>query len=240
MVLNIVINFTKIIKIMFKIFKPTIEPSKQLFKGKELEVNKWDISDFIIHKLIKIVGTRPYPLDELMLMTSTLILCKPKYIIEWGTHIGKSARIFYEVAKFYKIDTQIYTYDLPDNIEHNEHPKNDRGMLIQNLKNVHAYQDDALLHGIDVLSLKNVEDHEILFYIDGDHAYDSVSMELTTIFNNYPNASILLHDTYFQTSESEYNIGPYLAIKDFLDSVNKDYKVISTNLGLPGMTLLVK
>ncbi len=223
---------------MFKIFKPSLIPHDQKFKGKELEVNKWNISDFIIYKLIKIVGTNPYPLDELMLMSSAIILCKPKYVIEWGTHVGKSARIFYETAKFYKIDTKIYTYDLPDEIEHNEHPRTNRGKLIKNKENVYSYQADALKHGIQILINNNVKDHDILFYIDGDHEFDSVDKELKIIFEKFPKSNILLHDTFFQTTESNYNIGPFLAIKNYLNSLNKDYKIINTNLGLPGMTLI--
>lgn len=224
---------------MINFIKNRLSPSKNLYAGKELEVDKWNLSEFILNKLINIVGTNPYPLDELMLMSSAVILCKPKYIIEWGTHVGKSARIFHEVSKFYKINVEIYTYDLPDNVDHNEHPRAKRGIFIKNIKNIHAYQADALLHGMQILIENNAIDNEVLFYIDGDHGYESVYNELITIYNKFPKANILLHDTYFQTEDSKYNIGPYLAINDFISSTKANYKTTTTNLGLPGMTLLI-
>ena len=47
-----------------------------------------------------------------------------------------------------------------------------------------------------------------LFFVDGDHAYESVREELTQIFSTVPDASALAHDTFFQSAESNYNVGP--------------------------------
>ena len=68
-------------------------------KGGTMEVNKWVISKFVIDKLVPIVSVHPFPLDELMFLTSSVCWIKPDYVFEWGTHVGKSARIFYEVKK---------------------------------------------------------------------------------------------------------------------------------------------
>ena len=57
--------------------------------------------------------------------------------------------------------------------------------------------------------------------------------------DNVPNVNILLHDTFFQSKEGGYNIGPHLAIEECLSGKNI-YKVVSLNIGLPGMTLLYK
>jgi hypothetical protein len=48
-----------------------------------------------------------------------------------------------------------------------------------------------------------------------------------------------LHDTFYQSSGSGYNIGPYQAIKDVVTAAH-GYKIIRQDLGLPGMTLLYK
>ena len=64
----------------------------------KFEINNWIISNFVIRELISIVGIKPYPLNELMLMTAAVCTLKPTHIFEWGTHFGKSARIFYETA----------------------------------------------------------------------------------------------------------------------------------------------
>ena len=73
--------------------------------GLELEVDKWRISSFILQNLIPIVGIKPYPLDELVTLTSTVCAFEPTHIYEWGTHLGKSARIFYEAVKYFKINS---------------------------------------------------------------------------------------------------------------------------------------
>ena len=84
----------------------------------ELEVDNWIISDFILNKLIPIVGIRPFPLNELMILVSSVIVTKPTHIYEWGTNIGKPARIFYEICKYFNIFSEIHSIDLPDYIQH--------------------------------------------------------------------------------------------------------------------------
>src|SRR4051812_22860104 len=73
----------------------------------EFEVNNWRISEFVVEKLVPVVGMHPFPLDELMLMTATVCRFKPELIFEWGTNIGKSARIFYEITKSFDIRSEI-------------------------------------------------------------------------------------------------------------------------------------
>jgi predicted O-methyltransferase YrrM len=89
----------------------------------EFEVNNWIISDFVVSELTPIVGFHPFPLSELMLMTAATTKFKPTHIFEWGTHIGKSARVFYEISDKFKLKSKIYSIDLPDEKEHNEHPQ---------------------------------------------------------------------------------------------------------------------
>jgi hypothetical protein len=60
---------------------------------------------------------------------------------------------------------------------------------------------------------------------------------LSAIMSKAPKAAILLHDTFYQSADSKYNIGPYEAINDCLKK-SKKYKRIDTKTGLPGMTLL--
>ena len=84
----------------------------------EFEVDNWQISNFIIHKLLPIVGPHPYPITALNLMTAAVCRLKPKQIFEWGTNIGKSARIFYEIGKQFGIPVDIHAIDFPDDLEH--------------------------------------------------------------------------------------------------------------------------
>ncbi|MBA4389468.1 MAG: hypothetical protein C0399_00820 [Syntrophus sp. (in: bacteria)] len=206
----------------------------------EFEVNNWVISDFIIHKLVPIVGVHPYPINEQCLMVASVCTLKPTHVFEWGTNLGKSARIFYEVAHRFGIETQIFSIDLPDDIEHVEHPKEKRGIFVKNLQGVNLLLGDGLESSLkEYNTIKQHNKCTPLFFIDGDHSYQSVKRELLGITSTVPEASILLHDTFFQSPESGYNIGPYQAIKDVVTDAH-NYKIIRQDLGLPGMTFLYK
>ena len=65
-----------------------------------------------------------------------------------------------------------------------------------------------------------------------------VKRELEGVIKSVPQANILLHDTFYQSEESGYNVGPYKAVVDVLAGMPNRYKIISQNIGLPGMTLL--
>ncbi len=205
----------------------------------EFEVNNWIVSEFIVNRLVPIVGVHPFPLNELQLMVAAVCRIQPTHIFEWGTHIGKSARIFYETAKSFSIKSEIHSTDLPTDINHVEHPKDERGSMVKGIKEVSLHTGDGLIKSMEIynsLSVKN----KVLFYLDGDHSYTSVYNELKSITDNIPEAHILLHDTFNQSSESGYNIGPYKAMQDILQTLPGRYSMISTLTGLPGMTFLYK
>jgi hypothetical protein len=224
-------------KIMNKIKERKADPAKNI-QSTEFEVNNWIISRFVLKKLVPVVGFRPFPLSELSLLSGAVCYFKPTHIFEWGTHVGKSARVFYETGHYFNIPIQIHSIDLPDDVSHIEHPGYKRGNLVRGIKNVTLHQGDGLNKSIEII--KNIsEDFKPLFFIDGDHSYESVKRELLGITENIPNAIIILHDTFYQSSESEYNIGPYEAVQEICNSDNK-YKKIELNTGLPGMTLLYK
>jgi glycosyltransferase involved in cell wall biosynthesis len=205
----------------------------------EFEVDKWEISNFIVKKIIPIVSCYPYPLDELLLMIGVICKFKPTHIFEWGTHVGKSARIFHETVTYYNIESKIYSFDLPDDVEHIEHPGNNRAIYLKGIKSVNLFQKDGVSNSIDIFNDSVDANKRALFYLDGDHSYESVTHELVTISSNISDPIFLLHDTFYQSSNSNYNVGPYRAIIDFLN-INKDFKIVKTDLGLPGMSLLYK
>lgn len=202
----------------------------------EFEINNWLISEFLIKKLVPIVGIHPYPITELNLMAAAVVRMKPQQIFEWGTNIGKSARVFYETAKYFKLPLHVHSVDLPDDVEHGEHPHSKRGYMVRGLHNVSLYQADGLSKSIELY--QKAPSLRTLVFIDGDHSYESVFRELTGVIKAMPNASILLHDTFYQSDDSGYNTGPFRAINDALAVNPGKYKLLSTNTGLPGMTLL--
>jgi cephalosporin hydroxylase len=205
----------------------------------EFEVNNWVVSEFLVSRLVPAVGIHPFPVNELFLMVAAVCRLKPTHIFEWGTHLGKSARVFYETGKYFGLGVEIHSVDLPDEIVHREHPGQQRGILVKGLRGVHLHQGDGLTVSLEI-HRRISKPAKTLVFLDGDHRHGSVKRELDGIMTNLPEADILLHDTFFQSEESGYNIGPYQAVTEALSAVPNRYKVLSTNMGLPGMTLLYR
>jgi glycosyltransferase involved in cell wall biosynthesis len=208
--------------------------------GQEFEVNNWVLSDFVLKKIVPVATTHPFPLNEPLLMTGVVCYTEPTHIFEWGTHVGKSARIFYETIKYFDIACAIHSIDLPDDIEHNEHPHTDRGRMVRTIPQVILHQGDGLETALAILDHDQTPFKKPLFFLDGDHSFESVRRELNGIFERYPQSHILLHDTFFQSSESDYNVGPHKALQEFLQGKQALYTVIPTTTGLPGMTVLLR
>ena len=213
------------------------EPAKNV-NCSEFEVDNWIISDFIINKLAPVVGTHPYPLAELNLMVAAVCRLKPQQIFEWGTNIGKSARIFYETGKQFGIPLEIHSIDLPDDLDHEEHPRTKRGYMVRGYAGVTLHQADGLSKAIELY--QRHPQNRTLVFIDGDHSYESVYRELNGVISAMPNAHILLHDTFYQSAQSGYNIGPYKAFSETLAAMPGVFHVMATTTGLPGMTLLYR
>lgn len=203
----------------------------------EFEVDGWITSAFVAHTLVPLVGVHPFPLQELMLMTATVCRFEPSLIFEWGTNIGKSARIFYEVSKHFHIPVAIHTCDLPDDIDHVEHPHAARGAMVRGLAGVTLHQGDGLTTSLRLWEQAG-HPHRPLFFLDGDHSYASVRREIDGILAVVPDPILLLHDTFLQSSESRYNVGPRQAVEETLAAGSGRFHAIHSGLSLPGMTLL--
>ncbi len=232
-------RFIKELKCKFSqmAYKKYCEPSVNQ-NCSRFEVNNWIISEFILNDLIPIVKIKPFPLNEQMLMVGAVCRFKPTHIFEWGTHKGKSARIFFETLHHFRITSEIHSIDLPQNIDHIEHPHKKRGIFIKGIKEVQLYEGDGLSTALNILKTINGPIRPF-FFLDGDHRVESVTRELDGITSACTNPIILVHDTFYQSEESRYNIGPYLAINNLLSN-EKDFVKIESNTGLPGITLLFK
>jgi cephalosporin hydroxylase len=210
---------------------PVVNP-----RASEFEVDNWLVSDFIEERLLPIVGTRPFPLAELALMISAVCRFQPTHIFEWGTHFGKSARIFYETSEFFDLGVEIHSVDLPDDASHTEHPGRKRGKYVRGTP-VQLHQGDGLDTSLEILA-KLGASATALFFVDGDHSYDSVRRELEGIIEHVERPVALLHDTFYQSEDSGYNTGPFRAIREVLQARGSTYRTIETKTGLPGMTLV--
>lgn len=202
------------------------------------EIDKMVLSGFVEERILPLVGSWPYPLDELLLMTGTVCLVRPTKIFEWGTYIGTSARIFYETCRRFSIDAEIHSIDLPDTVEHIEHPHKERGRLVRGLKGIVLHQGDGVSVAASLITDEDRRAGRILFFVDGDHEYASVKRELDTILQGDCWQAILVHDTFCQTEVSGYNTGPWRAVDEVLREANGIVRY-ETVLGLPGMTLLL-
>ena len=203
------------------------------------EVDNWSISQFILERLVPLVGCHPFPLNEQMLMTAAVCRIRPTHILEWGTNIGASARIFHEICRGFSVQAEIHSIDLPDYAKHEEHPGQQRGWLVRGIPEVRMYQGDGCDVALSIIAAAPATVRP-LFFLDGDHSYTSVRRELVSIIDTVCNASVLVHDTFWQSEESGYNTGPYRAIQDVLQETDTSFDVYAQNIGLPGMTLLWK
>ena len=217
-------------------FLGTANPSRNRACG-EFEVDGWVTSAFVARTLVPLVGVHPFPLQELMLMTATVCRFEPSLIFEWGTNIGKSARIFHEIAKYFHIPTTIHSCDLPDDVDHVEHPHAQRGVMVRGLKDVQLHQGDGLTTSLDLWELAGCPPSP-LFFLDGDHSHASVRREIDGILAAISDPVLLLHDTFLQSPESGYNIGPRQAIEESLAAHPGRFQAVHSGLSLPGMTLL--
>lgn len=211
---------------------PVVNPN-----ATEFEVNNWIISDFVLKNLVPVVGVRPFPLNELVLMVGAVCRFRPVLIFDWGTHIGKSARVFRETITAFGIQSAIHSIDLPDDVEHGEHPRNERGRLVRGMKEVTLHQGDGVSRALELCAELRPKG-SVFFYVDGDHGHASVTRELSMILTQRPDAIVLLHDTFHQSADANYNNGPFEAINEVLAVQPRAYKMVRTTTGLPGMTLL--
>lgn len=199
------------------------------------EADKWELSEFVLRQLVPVVGVRPYPIDEQLLMCSTVAYFQPQLIVEWGTHLGVSARIFHEVRQLLALEAEIHSVDLPPAIMHEENIalQENRGRFVRGLP-VTLHLGDGVSVARELVRAKRPS--SALFFLDGDHAYDTVSRELAALRATAPSAAVLLHDTFNQGRESGYNVGPYRALMEF--ALEHDLAVHHAALGLPGMSLV--
>jgi glycosyltransferase involved in cell wall biosynthesis len=196
----------------------------------KFEMDDQIISDFVINKLVPIAGSDPFPLDELMLITATVCRFKPRMIFEWDTGIGKSARIFYEIIHAFSIPAEIHSIDTKPR-------RKNSGKLVQNLTVVNLYQADGLKKSLDLIEQKK-PGGKILFFIDSEQDREQLKEELTIILEKIPDAVVLLHDTFYQPEHTQSGKAPYLALNDVLTTKNTSYRSLSTDKGLPGLSLV--
>lgn len=206
-------------------------------RSASFEVNNWIISDFVANELLPVVGIKPFPLNEQMLMVSSLCRIKPTHVFEWGTHVGKSAWIFHQTIQKFNLQSEVHSIDLPDSVDHVEHPRDRRGLFVRKISAVRLHTGDGVTIALELLKRSNNVQRP-LFFLDGDHSYETVKRELRAIVPMVTSGSLLIHDTFNQSPDSGYNVGPFRAVQELLSEYPDRFDVLATTTGLPGMTLL--
>jgi SAM-dependent methyltransferase len=211
-------------------------PDRRRNKPPLPEADKWALSRFVIEKLVPVIGVHPFPIDEQLFMCSAVSFFKPDVIIEWGTNIGASARIFFEIIRYLGCRTDIHTIDLPAEDGHLENVRDpaQRGRLVSGLS-VHKHIGDGV--SVAQTLIKGLSNPRPLFFIDGDHSYQSVLRDLEGVRNGDSCSAVLVHDTFYQEEDCGYCCDPWQALHDFASRYQ--LPVWSTHFGLPGMSLVL-
>lgn len=168
-----------------------------------------------------------------MLLCAVLVSLRPRVIVEWGTNIGTSARVFYECARHYRIPCEIHSIDLPLNVARRENPGRLRGLLVRG-RGVTLHDGDGVETCLKIL--RSRPNDRSLVFIDGDHARETVLKEARLLWSEFPRLPILFHDTY--PNAALEGGGPAAALEELLGSASARTRVVSTQIGPPGLTLV--
>jgi len=135
-----------------------------------------------------------YGTDEVEFIEETLLACRPKFIGEWGTNLGASARIFHELCVHHEIPAVINTVDLPEELESldRDHSGIQTGDLLEGVP-VWRHRGDGVTVALEMWVRAGRP--PALFFLDGDHGFENVYRELVAIATVAPRAWMLLHDT---------------------------------------------
>ena len=195
---------------------------------------------FVLEKILP-AGGLLYPLAELSLMALVVDRVKPTHILEWGTNIGGSAKAFHVITEALGLETAIHTWDLPEEVSHGQHPGAEHGKLARGLSRVHFHREDGLVGALaEYQRVKSsYPEARVLFFIDGDHAYDSVLREITAIVSCLEEFHLLAHDTFVQKPEAKGQFREsWLACATGLELSAREYRWFNVGFGSPGMTYL--
>lgn len=176
----------------------------------------------------------PYSEAELSLFAKAVLETQPDFIFEWGTYLGVSAKIFWEIKSHFNLSAEIHTVDLlPDGSWRADVlEKDNMARYSKDISGITHHFGDGVETSLALCELFGAKNP--LFFCDGDHEFTTVKRELEAIYAAYPNAKVLVHDTGATTSDHGNN-GPFLAVMETKES--KNLNMISVETG-PGLTFL--
>ncbi len=164
------------------------------------------------------IGLDGYSPSEVSLVFETIDRDQPDFICEWGTNVGQSARMFYEVSRGLGVNCPIHSIEISDDVV------GGRGKFVEGLP--------VTLHlglGLETcLSLYNQSGAKRpLVFLDDNHVYQSVLDQLVVLNREMPEATLLLHDVFTDYGDDGVVLGePGQAVRDWN---NRDlYEIVGT------------
>jgi hypothetical protein len=198
------------------------------------------LDQLVLEKVVPKAGLL-YPLAEISLMALVVDRVRPTHIFEWGTNIGGSARIFHLITEALQMDTEIHTWDLPEDTPHGQHPGKDHGKLARGLSRVFFHREDGLQGALAKMDSERIRHPEFrpLFFLDGDHSYSSVIREIAGLVSVQEEFHLLAHDTFIQKPDVKgQSRESWLGCPTALAAFAKDYRWLNVGFGNPGMAYL--
>lgn len=222
---------------MLKAFRPQRHEARDIVKtGSLFEVDCWILSELLLKEVIPKIGVRPYPLNEQMLMAAAVAFVQPKIIVEWGTHLGKSARLFWQVKEALGLSgCRVCTVDSM-NSDQPEYPGAARGRYLGQTGVEQIVGDGAQV----AAQLIDGSCEPVLLYVDGDHSREATKQDFALWPKLPAGSGLLAHDVFFQTP-SAYNVGPWESLQELVETHQETIAQMQWQLlGLPGMAFMGK
>jgi len=165
-------------------------------------------------------GKRPWDESDthLVVLYTSVLVTKAKYIVELGTHRGLGTSVLSEAATL--TGGTVYTIDIDPNPPAKEKLKDRTNVVFINGDSVEVGRKWD--KPVDVL------------FVDSDHRYDHVINELRTWGRHDPKI-ILIHDIY----RSESFFDPYYAGRDYAEETGKKFVVLRSNTCPEGIGVIL-
>jgi hypothetical protein len=141
-----------------------------------------------------------YGEDEINFMCDTVELVQPDRVLDWGTNLGASARVFYEATG---ANCVVETIDLPMVLEALDRDHAGAGTGLHLHPDIRQHRGDGVTEALRLCATWNPK--RPLFFLDGNHLRENVFREIWAIHKFCPHGVLLVHDTNQQPGDAIRN-----------------------------------
>lgn len=177
-------------------------------------------------EIVERIGLTGYSHEEITMIYETMDELRPEIIVEWGTNVGTSARIFHEARNLLKLPCEVHSVEIQREL--GEGWGHERGHHVKGLP-VTLHVGDGVTTGVDLWHESGAE--RALFFLDDNHAEAEVLRQMRLIHIEAPQAVMLIHDTHYPVAVAGFTSWvlhePGVAIQQFLQETGGyDYKEV--------------